>query len=167
VAVLSLKSCEGISSSQVICKGQRRYMANDFQSRRLPVLLSAKAFSIGWAFSSVTVITVCPLCPPLASQSSVRGLKCASYTENRHRGCNGRYPTLFVPVSSVASDLQRTFVIRVRQNKTEWVDVNTGVKVGNLIEVFGDLHEGDAIATRGTDQLRAGTEVSSRVVNSK
>jgi RND family efflux transporter MFP subunit len=73
------------------------------------------------------------------------------------------YPTLFVPIAAVASDLQRTFVIRVRQNKTEWVDVKTGVRTGNLIEVFGDLHEGDNVATRGTDQLRAGTEVSSRL----
>jgi RND family efflux transporter MFP subunit len=77
------------------------------------------------------------------------------------------YPTLFVPVSAVASDLQRTFVIRVHQNKTEWVDVKTGVRADNLIEVFGDLHEGDEVATRGTDQLRAGTEVSSRLVGSK
>jgi RND family efflux transporter MFP subunit len=77
------------------------------------------------------------------------------------------YATLFVPVSAVASDLQRTFVIRVRQNKTEWVDVKTGVRADNLIEVFGDLHEADEVATRGTDQLRAGTEVSSRLVGSK
>jgi hypothetical protein len=77
------------------------------------------------------------------------------------------YPTLFVPVSAVASDLQRTFVIRVRQNKTEWVDVKTGIRDGNVIEVFGDLHEGDEVANRGTDQLRAGTQVSSRVVPMK
>jgi membrane fusion protein (multidrug efflux system) len=77
------------------------------------------------------------------------------------------YPTLFVPVSAVASDLQRTFVIRVRANRIEWVDVKTGVKAGNLMEVFGDLHEGDEVATNGTDQLRAGTEVSSRLVTPK
>ena len=42
------------------------------------------------------------------------------------------YPTLFVPVSAVASDLQRTFVIRVRENKTEWIDVKTGVRTGDF-----------------------------------
>jgi RND family efflux transporter MFP subunit len=77
------------------------------------------------------------------------------------------YPTLFVPASAVASDLQRTFVIRVRQNHTEWVDVTTGARAGELIEVFGDLHDGDEVATRGTDQLRPGIEVSSRVNSSK
>ena len=77
------------------------------------------------------------------------------------------YPTLFVPVSAVASDLQRTFVIRVRENNTEWIDVNTGVRTGNFVEVFGDLHEGDEVAIRGTDQLRTGTAVSSQLVSSK
>jgi membrane fusion protein, multidrug efflux system len=76
-------------------------------------------------------------------------------------------PTLFVPASAVASDLEHTFVIRVRENKTEWVDVKTGARVGNLTEVFGDLKEGDLIATRGTDQLRAGTQVSARLPAAK
>ena len=72
------------------------------------------------------------------------------------------YSTLFVPASAVASDLERTFVIRVRNNRVEWVDVKTGAKSGKLIEVFGDLKEGDQVAVRGTDQLRPGTEVSPR-----
>jgi membrane fusion protein (multidrug efflux system) len=77
------------------------------------------------------------------------------------------YPTLFVPASAVASDLQRSFVIRVRQNRTEWVDVKTGVRASDIIEVFGDLQEGDQVASRGTDQLRAGVEVSPHFAGSK
>jgi len=72
------------------------------------------------------------------------------------------YPTLFVPASSVASNLQRTFVVRVRGNKIEWVDVKTGARVGTAIEVFGELHEGDLIAVRGTDQIRPSAEVRVR-----
>jgi membrane fusion protein, multidrug efflux system len=75
------------------------------------------------------------------------------------------YPTLFVPVSAVANDLQRTFVIRVRTNRTEWVDVQTGARVGDLVEVFGKLDPGDLIAIRGTDQLRNGAEVSPKPAN--
>jgi membrane fusion protein, multidrug efflux system len=71
------------------------------------------------------------------------------------------YPTLFVPSSAVASDLARTFVIRVQNNRTEWVDVKTGATVGKLIEVFGDLKEGDKVAVHGTDQLRPDSEVTS------
>jgi len=75
------------------------------------------------------------------------------------------YATLFVPASTVGSDLERTFVIRVRNGKTEWVDVKTGVRVENSIEVFGNLKEGDLIAIRGTDQLRPGVTVSPHLSN--
>ena len=75
------------------------------------------------------------------------------------------YPTLFVPTTAVGSDLERTFVIRVRNNRAEWVDVKTGVISGNLIEVFGDLSEGDTVTARGTDQIRPGATVIPRLVS--
>jgi RND family efflux transporter MFP subunit len=75
------------------------------------------------------------------------------------------YSTLFVPASAVANDLERTFVIRVANNRVEWIDVKTGAKSGNLIEVFGDLQEGDQVALRGTDQLRPDTLVSPRLTS--
>ena len=71
-------------------------------------------------------------------------------------------PSLFVPSGSVAATTDRTFVIRVRGGKTEWVDVRTGLTSGPLVEVFGDLHPGDEIARRGTDELRPATEVQTR-----
>lgn len=74
------------------------------------------------------------------------------------------YDTLFVPASAVGSDLERTFVIRVRAGKTEWVDVKTGVRVENSVEIFGELKEGDQIAIRATDQLRPGTPVTPRTM---
>jgi len=72
------------------------------------------------------------------------------------------YPTLFVPATAVGNDLERTFVIRVRNDRAEWVDVKTGVVSGNLIEVFGDLAEGDEVAIRGTDQIRSGTAAAAK-----
>jgi multidrug efflux pump subunit AcrA (membrane-fusion protein) len=68
-------------------------------------------------------------------------------------------PSLLVPTDSVASTTGRTFVIRVRSGRTEWVDVKTGLTSGPLIEVFGDLTPGDDIVARGTDELKAGTSV--------
>lgn len=68
-------------------------------------------------------------------------------------------PTLFVPTSSIATNLERSFVIRVRSGKTEWVDVKTGATNGKLTEVFGGLQPGDEVAVRGTDELKAGTQV--------
>lgn len=71
-------------------------------------------------------------------------------------------PSLFVPSASVATTTDRTFVIRIRNGQTEWVDVKTGLTSGPLVEVFGDLRAGDEIAGRGTDELRPGTEVRRR-----
>ena len=71
-------------------------------------------------------------------------------------------PSLFVPTASVASTTDRTFVVRVRGGKAEWVDVTTGLTAGSLIEVFGNLTPGDEVAGRGTDELRPGTEVKAR-----
>lgn len=68
-------------------------------------------------------------------------------------------PSLLVPAGSVASTTGRTFVIRVRGGRTEWVDVKTGLTSGPLVEIFGDLKPGDEIAARGTDELKAGAPV--------
>jgi len=69
-------------------------------------------------------------------------------------------PTLFVPTTAIANDLQRTFVVRVKNGKVEWIDVKPGVTVGNSIEAFGNLQANDLVAVRGTDELKPGTQVS-------
>lgn len=75
-------------------------------------------------------------------------------------------PSLFVPPTSVATTTERSFVIRIRDNVAEWVDVKRGasmnIKGVDLVEVFGDLSPGDVIAVRGTDELRAGTKVTTK-----
>lgn len=71
-------------------------------------------------------------------------------------------PSLFVPSGSVASTTDRTFVVRIRGGRAEWVDIRTGLTSGPLVEVFGDLRPGDEVAARGTDELRPGTEVRAR-----
>ena len=71
-------------------------------------------------------------------------------------------PSLFVPIASVATTTDRTFVIRVRNGTTEWVTVRTGLTSGPLVEVFGELKVGDDVAGRGTDELRPGTAVQAR-----
>jgi len=67
--------------------------------------------------------------------------------------------TLFVPASAVVRTTEATFVIRIRDGNTEWVNVQTGELDGKSIEVFGGVREGDEVAVRGTDELRAGSHV--------
>ncbi|HMV47685.1 MAG TPA: efflux RND transporter periplasmic adaptor subunit [Blastocatellia bacterium] len=76
------------------------------------------------------------------------------------------HPSLFVPPTAIAVTTERSFVVRIRDNTVEWVDVKRGasmnIKGNDLIEVFGDLSSDDVIAVRGTDELRAGTKVTIR-----
>ncbi|HEX9367410.1 MAG TPA: efflux RND transporter periplasmic adaptor subunit [Vicinamibacterales bacterium] len=73
------------------------------------------------------------------------------------------HPSLFVPPSAIAATTERTFVVRVRNGQTEWVDVKRGATMGPLVEVFGDLHAGDQVAVRGTDELRIGSRVVAKI----
>jgi RND family efflux transporter MFP subunit len=70
-----------------------------------------------------------------------------------------RYPTTFVPATAVTNDQQRTFVIRVRNDKAEWVTVQTGQTVNGETEVFGDLAAGDQVVKIGTDAIHSGDTV--------
>lgn len=69
------------------------------------------------------------------------------------------HPTFFVPLGAVVTTTEQTFVIRVNNNKAEWVAVKRGESLENVVEVFGELKEGDQIVLRATDELRAGTEI--------
>lgn len=75
-------------------------------------------------------------------------------------------PSLFVLPTAIATTTERSFVIRIRDGVTEWIDVRRGASMNHngtdLTEVFGDLSPDDVIAVRGTDELRAGTRVTTR-----
>src|SRR5207248_6856607 len=71
-------------------------------------------------------------------------------------------PSLLVPPTSIVTTTERTFVIRVRNGRAEWVNVSRGVRVGELIEVFGALKEGDTVVRRGTDELREGAKINAQ-----
>jgi len=69
-------------------------------------------------------------------------------------------PSLLVPPTSIVTTTERTFVIRVTNGVAQWVNVGRGARVGDLIEVFGALKEGDTILRRGTDEVREGAKVT-------
>lgn len=76
-------------------------------------------------------------------------------------------PSLFVPTTAIATTTERSFVVRVRDGHAEWVDVKRGVLMKQLVEVFGDLREGDQVAIRGTDEIRQGSAVNAKTAVSK
>ena len=69
-------------------------------------------------------------------------------------------PSLLVPPTSIVTTTERTFVIRVNNGVAQWVNVDRGARVGDLIEVFGALKDGDTIVRRGTDEIREGAKVN-------
>lgn len=68
--------------------------------------------------------------------------------------------SLFVPTTAVVRTSERQFVVRIRNGIAEWVDVRRGEVTGRIIEVFGDLREGDVVVLRGNDEIRPGSRVT-------
>ncbi len=66
-------------------------------------------------------------------------------------------PSLILPPTAIATTLERKFVIRVHNNLAQWVDVRQGMSTDKGIEVFGDLHPGDTLLTKATDERKPGT----------
>ena len=66
------------------------------------------------------------------------------------------HPALFVPRTAVVTTSERTFVVRDRNGRAEWVDVKKGFADGDLIEVIGNLQAGDIVVRRATDEMRDG-----------
>jgi len=56
----------------------------------------------------------------------------------------------------VVTNLERKFVIRVHEGKAQWVDVRQGMTTDNGVEVFGELHAGDTLLTKATDERKPG-----------
>lgn len=69
--------------------------------------------------------------------------------------------SLFVPTSAVVTTTERRFVVRVKNGIAEWVDVRRGTQAGDMVEVFGELRQGELVVRRGTDELRPGTPITS------
>ncbi|HEY9680045.1 MAG TPA: efflux RND transporter periplasmic adaptor subunit [Drouetiella sp.] len=84
------------------------------------------------------------------------GMFCEVYWPTKRQ-----HPTLFVPMTAVETNSTiETFVCRVsKDNKVEWVKVKRGQMMGNMVEIFGDINQGDRVALHGSDELKQGTEV--------
>jgi RND family efflux transporter MFP subunit len=65
-------------------------------------------------------------------------------------------PAFFVPKTAVVTTTERTFVVRDKGGKAEWVNVQRGAADGDLIRVLGPLAAGDMVVKRATDEMREG-----------
>jgi RND family efflux transporter MFP subunit len=65
-----------------------------------------------------------------------------------------------VPRDALVLRGSEMFVLRVTsENTVERVDVDTGIGLGSLVEVIGDVSGGDKVVTRGAERLQPGQEI--------
>lgn len=65
--------------------------------------------------------------------------------------------SLIVPPSAVSTTQEKKFVIRVKDNKAEWVDVGQGISTDKGLEIFGKLQPGDTLLVKATDERKPGS----------
>jgi multidrug efflux pump subunit AcrA (membrane-fusion protein) len=74
-----------------------------------------------------------------------------------------RRHSLLAPLTAVVTTTERTFVVRVRGGRAEWVDVRKGQSVGDLVELISPaLQEGDVLVRRASDEIRDGTPIAAK-----
>jgi len=73
--------------------------------------------------------------------------------------------TFLVPESAVVTNLEKRFVIRLKDNKAELVDVKNGISQNDKVEIFGMLSEGDLLLVRATDEIKPGTKLIGKIIS--
>jgi len=76
------------------------------------------------------------------------GMFCKVYWPTRRHEAS-----LFVPVSAVVTTPLNTFVCKINNDVVEWVTVRKGQIMDGMVEVFGNLKEGDLVAQEGSEEL--------------
>jgi len=80
----------------------------------------------------------------------------------------GMYPTvdwpvgvgenlLFVPITSVVTTTERTFVIASVNGRAHWIDVRKGPAAGENVSIRGQIAVGQEVVKRASDEIREGT----------
>jgi RND family efflux transporter MFP subunit len=70
-----------------------------------------------------------------------------------------RDSSLVVPKTAIVNSQERIFVIRIRDNKAEWITVTRGREANGNVEVFGELQPGDQLIKQANEEIREGSEV--------
>lgn len=72
--------------------------------------------------------------------------------------------TLFVPGTAVATDLKGSFVNVIANGTAKRVPVEKSKPMADMIEIVGDVKEGDEVALTASDELTSGTHLATKLV---
>jgi len=67
-----------------------------------------------------------------------------------------------IPKTALVMSTEKIFVIRVTNNKAEWVDVRKGREADGKVEVYGNLKTGDQMIISANDEIRDGEPVKKK-----
>jgi membrane fusion protein (multidrug efflux system) len=70
--------------------------------------------------------------------------------------------TFVVPKTAVVTSTEKVFVIKVVNNKAEWVNVKKGITSGDNAEIFGDIKPGDQLVKVASEEVRDGATVKTK-----
>jgi len=68
--------------------------------------------------------------------------------------------TFVVPQSAVTQNSRNIFVIRVVNQRAQWVNVQKGRETPDSLEIYGGLKTGDLLISNATDELKNGAAVN-------
>ncbi|HSZ25590.1 MAG TPA: efflux RND transporter periplasmic adaptor subunit [Cytophagaceae bacterium] len=68
--------------------------------------------------------------------------------------------TLFVPKTAVVSSMEKTFIIKVIDDKAVWTTVKKGNVVDDIVEIFSDeIKDGDRVVKVASEEIRNGEKL--------
>ncbi len=70
-----------------------------------------------------------------------------------------RDSALIVPKTAVVTSTEKVFVVKITNNKAQWVEVKKGLQSGDQMEVYGNLQNGDQIVKQASDEIRDGANL--------
>ena len=66
---------------------------------------------------------------------------------------------LVIPKAALVDSTRGTFVVRVAEQKAQWVRVDVGQEHDGKVEIFGDVRRGDLLVARASEELRDGATI--------
>lgn len=70
-----------------------------------------------------------------------------------------KHATLWVPVSSIVHAQSGIFVVKNENGSAKRIPVQLGVAKDDLVEIYGNLNEGDEILVKGSEEVKEGTKI--------
>lgn len=64
-----------------------------------------------------------------------------------------------IPFSSILTTLEKKVVIRIKNGKTELIDISQGINLPDKAEIFGNLFVGDTLVLKANEELKQDTKV--------